>query len=88
MSGIVQVWVTKLGTFRIQFSDACVHQLYLTPYLVLLENSMKLSSMWSQLNAEPGVDVAALLRRLTPVPSKNITGVDIPIICHLGHSGT
>jgi hypothetical protein len=35
--GLVQFWVTKLGTFRIQYSDAFVYQLYLSPYLEILE---------------------------------------------------
>jgi hypothetical protein len=35
--GLVHFWVTKLGTFRIQYSDAFVHQLYLSPYLEILQ---------------------------------------------------
>jgi len=34
---LVQLWVTKLGTFRIQYSEAWVHQLYITPFLEKLE---------------------------------------------------
>ena len=35
--GILHLWVTKLGTFRIKYSDASVQQLELSPYLEILE---------------------------------------------------